>query len=63
VLRLGGELFCCREVLQGRSRNEGGEEEGRALGYILNIINGFTNEIILMVTIQFTILSQPFYRY
>jgi hypothetical protein len=56
----GVRLFCYREILQERSRNEGGGEEGRALGHILNITDRFTNEIILTVTTSTILLvSMP----
>ena len=43
-------LFCCKEILHGRSTNGRGGEEGRASGHILNITIGFTDKIILIVT-------------
>jgi hypothetical protein len=49
-------LFVAEKNAQGRSRNERGGEEGRALDHKLNIINGLTDKIILMVTPS-TILS------
>ena len=35
-----------RKLLQGRSKNEGREENGQTSGHILNIIDGFTDVII-----------------
>jgi hypothetical protein len=35
-----------RKLLQGRNENEGGEEKGQPPGHKLNIIDGFTDEII-----------------
>jgi hypothetical protein len=46
----GGGLFCCKEILHGRSTNGKGGEEGRASCHILNITIGFTDKIILIVT-------------
>ena len=43
-------LFCCKEILHGRSTNGRGGEEGRASGHILNITIEFTDKIILIVT-------------
>lgn len=49
MLRLGGGYFV---ILQERSRNDRGGKEGRAPGYILNITDGLTNEIILIITLS-----------
>ena len=45
----GVVILLHRKVLQ-RRRNGGEGEEGRALGHKLNILDGLTNKIILMVT-------------
>lgn len=39
-----------RKILQVRSRNEGGGEEGRASSHKLNITDGLIDRIILVVT-------------
>ena len=49
-LKKGVTVLLQREILQGRSRNEGGGGEGRASGHKLNITNGLTDRIISMVT-------------
>ena len=48
-LRLRVVILLHRKVLQ-RRRNGGEGEKGRALGHKLNILDGLTNKIILMVT-------------
>jgi len=56
----GGRLFCCREILQGRSRNEEWGEEGWAPGHILNITDGFFDRIIPTVTpLVILLVSMP----
>jgi len=42
----GVAVLLQRKLLQGRNENEGGEEKGQPPGHKLNIIDGFTDEII-----------------
>jgi hypothetical protein len=57
VLRLRGRLFCCKEILQGRSKNEGGGEEARVLGHISNITDGFTEGDSVSYSIDINVTS------
>lgn len=52
MLRMRGRelVLLQRKILQVRSRNGGWGEEGRASGHKLNIFDGLTDGIILVVT-------------
>jgi len=64
VLRLrGGIVLLQSKILQGRSRNEGGGEEGQVSGHKLNVTDGLTDEIILTITPSAILfVSMPRYR-
>jgi hypothetical protein len=50
-------LFCCGKILQGRSKNGGGGEEGRVLGHILNITDRFTDSDSVSYSININVTS------